>query len=652
MGIGKTTEVLSRIGQISGRVEIYVPTHRLASELLQIIKTKFPTKSVAAIAGRSAPGINGKPLCKKHKLAEQVAGAGGEVYRSLCKRERVQKGQRVYETCRHYKTCAYIQQFQTTDITVYSHAYLPLTRSRLEGPAPDYAVIDESFFQTCIEIAETPLRLLTNPALAPDVVKIVAPLTQALLNHQDPIQALTAAQIGYEDIQAALTALRASSGITPTTAPSKAQAVIPRMREAAAIERLIAVAWGCVLARSSQAIYYDAQKACIQTHRGLPIRHLQDWQPPGSFAARPAPRVLIIDRSASPLIVSQWFRIGKEIPIAAERNAHVIQCVSSRCATTSLLPERNTDPTSKKMAKRRLRDVQTFINHLAAEHRSVLVIGPQALTGAIGKKKKKLHAPANVEFAHFNAVRGVDRWKDIEAVVVIGRNEPPAQAVEDIARCVFSRSPVPLDLTGTWTTEHRGYRLASGEQLGTDVVVHADHRVQAVLEQLRERESEQALDRLRLIHAPQPKFVYLLSNLPLDVTVHQLLSWDALVHGSRVEQAWRRTGGGALPLDPEWLAKNYPDLWSSASAAKSDVQRDEIKGQVSNNIYIRNLHLNIHSYKPMTAGRTRQGKWRRFLSDQADPVAAQRALSRVIGSEVRVQCKQRHSVPKKATTLP
>ncbi len=636
MGIGKTTGVLAEVGAISGKVEIYVPTHHLARELHDIVKTKFPHKTVVAISGRSALGTNGKPMCKKHKLAAEVAAAGGEVYSSLCKKEYKRKGNTVFEHCKHYTTCAYINQFEPADIAIYSHAYLPLIRSSLEGPSPDYVVIDESFFQTCIEIGETPLHLLTNPELKPEVQKVLTPLTQAIMSGRDPVKALNLANIGRTEIDDALKSLGSSATITPSTTLKQAQGALARMRESAAIKRVLDLASTETRRPFSQAFTYNPQKSCIRTHRKLRIRHLQDFLPPGSLENQVPPRVLIIDGSASSLIVSQWFRIQKEICIAAERNAHVIQCSSARCSTTSLIPARNIDPASKKTAKRRLTEVQNLIDHLAEEHKSVLVVGPQKIVEK-AKRGKKIRVPRNgVEFAHFNALRGVDRWKNFEAVLVIGRNEPPVQAVEDIARCVFKENYYPLDLRGTWTTEARGYRLSAGRQ-GTDVVVHPDQHVQAILEQLRERESEQALDRLRLIHAKKPKFVYLLSNLPLDVTVHQLLDWDDLMHGSRIERAWRKTEGGALPLDAEWLAENHPDLWPSPSAAKNDVQRSIIKAQNSNNIYIRNLSLNILAYKPSPGGRTRQGKWKKFLCGNSDISVAQQALSDVLGVPVRVK---------------
>lgn len=176
--------------------------------------------------------------------------------------------------------------------------------------------------------------------------------------------------------------------------------------------------------------------------------------------------------------------------------------------------------------------------------------------------------PANVDLAHFNAIRGIDGWKDHDAIVVIGRNEPPIEEVEAIARCVFLTDKVPLQFAGEWTVEERGYRLKSG-QFGVEVVRHPDPRVQAILEQLREGESQQAIDRLRLVHAATPKRVYLLSNIALDIDVDQVVTWDEMMNGGgRIEQAWN-TLQGVMPLAPAWLATQFPHLWKTVDAAFS-----------------------------------------------------------------------------------
>jgi len=52
---------------------------------------------------------------------------------------------------------------------------------------------------------------------------------------------------------------------------------------------------------------------------------------------------------------------------------------------------------------------------------------------------------------------------------------------------------------------------------------------QRVWEQKRETEILQATDRLRLVHAPTPKPVSILPNLPLDMTVDEVVSLDPRV---------------------------------------------------------------------------------------------------------------------------
>ena len=75
-----------------------------------------------------------------------------------------------------------------------------------------------------------------------------------------------------------------------------------------------------------------------------------------------------------------------------------------------------------------------------------------------------------------------------------------------------------------YTRESRGYR---GVQRGSvQVQVHPDRRAQLLLEQVREAESEQALDRLRLLRGEgKQRQVYVLSKVPLNVTVDYGWSW-------------------------------------------------------------------------------------------------------------------------------
>jgi hypothetical protein len=118
----------------------------------------------------------------------------------------------------------------------------------------------------------------------------------------------------------------------------------------------------------------------------------------------------------------------------------------------------------------------------------------------------------------------------------------------------------------------RGYRLRDGSSVTGKVWVHPDPRVQAVLEQVRERETAQAIDRLRLIHRTNPARVIVLSNLVLDLTIDRLTTWREIMP-SRFEQAAAR--GPAVPLSASELHRCFPKLWLSAEAVRMDFKHAE-----------------------------------------------------------------------------
>jgi hypothetical protein len=79
-----------------------------------------------------------------------------------------------------------------------------------------------------------------------------------------------------------------------------------------------------------------------------------------------------------------------------------------------------------------------------------------------------------------------------------------------------------------------------------------------VVEQVREAEMVQAVDRLRLIHSPREKTVVILCNIPLDLPVDELVTWRELAGDDRLEEApalCEENGWDALPLAPEKLSE-------------------------------------------------------------------------------------------------
>jgi hypothetical protein len=151
----------------------------------------------------------------------------------------------------------------------------------------------------------------------------------------------------------------------------------------------------------------------------------------------------------------------------------------------------------------------------------------------------------------------------------------------------------------------RSYTMRDGGRCQVRVRVHPDRRVQAVVEQTREAEMVQAIDRLRLIHSAREKTVYVLCNIPLDIPVDELVTWRELVGDSRLADALaacEERGWGALSLAPNKLNHLFPELWSTARAAERWLSKNPLNPYVS----IIRLWGVLNTYRP--PGQTRWSK--------------------------------------------
>ena len=61
--------------------------------------------------------------------------------------------------------------------------------------------------------------------------------------------------------------------------------------------------------------------------------------------------------------------------------------------------------------------------------RQALIQGRRGLIVST-RTSRRTSGIAGIETAHFSAIEGVDRWKDVEAMVIIGRPLPKSDAIE------------------------------------------------------------------------------------------------------------------------------------------------------------------------------------------------------------------------------
>jgi hypothetical protein len=216
-------------------------------------------------------------------------------------------------------------------------------------------------------------------------------------------------------------------------------------------------------------------------------------------------------------------------------------------------------------------------------------------------------------------------------VIILGREQPSPRDAERRAMAIWYDTKRPIrqikeDGRGQaqYPYRERQYTMRDGTRRQVRVRLHPDRRVQAVVEQVREAEMVQAIDRLRLIHSRREKTVFILCNIPLDIPVDELVTWRELVGDDRLAQALalcEEKGWDALPLAPEKLSELFPELWGTAKAAERWLGNNPLDPLIS----IIRLWGVIVAYR-----RTgRRGRWSRALVRHG--AVARVALAGVLG---------------------
>ena len=80
--------------------------------------------------------------------------------------------------------------------------------------------------------------------------------------------------------------------------------------------------------------------------------------------------------------------------------------------------------------------------------------------------RDRFDIPDFIDLAHHNAIAGRDRWKDVDHLVVVGRTQPPPQAVANIAGALRLRLAAILvrGCPGASTVSDAFWTLVLGER--------------------------------------------------------------------------------------------------------------------------------------------------------------------------------------------
>jgi hypothetical protein len=170
---------------------------------------------------------------------------------------------------------------------------------------------------------------------------------------------------------------------------------------------------------------------------------------------------------------------------------------------------------------------------------SLLVGCTKALRVRLGEEG----ALEGVEAMHFGAERGMNSAEGCRGVLVVGREQLPLGALEDLARgfaVADGRAFVSVldgEEEGELPMLRRRRRMRDGSEVWAEVRSHPDPFARALLEQAREAGVVQMADRVRAVW--HERLIVIATNLPVDLGVDLLVTRAELARAGRLAREAR-----------------------------------------------------------------------------------------------------------------
>lgn len=311
------------------------------------------------------------------------------------------------------------------------------------------------------------------------------------------------------------------------------------------------------------------------TGRDSPWTIRMSWRSEPNFQGLPT---LLLDASADVEMVRKVWggREVTEVSVPAYLHVRTVALLDGSYATSSFDVSRVADEKAARAIAKRIAAVRRAENVLAHVYGSgrVLTVAPMRIRKAL---RIAYGETANVDSAHYGALRGLDFAKWHRAVMTVGRHEFPVWVVDALAAALTYddvKPEAPCDVRGDGIdpetgearephTVNRTYRLRDGRDLTIPVSEMPGRWGRAVQRQFREEEQRQAMGRLRPVYRDcsqePPVWVAMSRVLPEDTVIDAVTTLEKmsdLTGAGKLFDAVRRVG----VLDVELLSKLAPDL--------------------------------------------------------------------------------------------
>lgn len=638
VGLGKSAVSRSHLLALQARLKaagsphrilVFVPSLSLADEAASAWAEEGARVAVHRGFEASMPGL-AVPMCQDLEMVRLAVASGLPVFPNACLR-------RGGASCHNFDVCAKQQNLRDVDaadivVAAYDNLFTGLS-TKADGVA--LIVVDEGCWEravrpTRISLAEiTQLEAVDEPRLDDpeeesrvwaELCRLRARVVTAIeLNGPGPLSRAcvrTASLTAKDCISAADLELRLR--VDPGVAPGLPQAA---RRRAAELSRAahrslrretLFRALGALLegpedvngrvvvmppdpASRVQEVQLTNLSRVDPSLAHLPLLHLDATLRP-KLAATILPDLEIVETTA------------------AMPNMHLTAFQGSFGKAT-LIEDPKASPEENQRRRNRLRDCLDHVRWEAARVRPgrTLVVTYKQIEPAFA-------GIPGVVTGHFKAIAGLDIYKDVALLIVIGRPLPGDADIAHLTAAHLGHIP-----TGDYRQVRRGLMMRDGSRRGISVIEHEDPLAETMRAAVCDNEVIQAIGRGRGVNRTEhsPLEVQVLADVALPLPYDRVLAWDAVVP----DIVQRMLLAGVAVDSPTDAAALHPDMFPNVEQAKKAFQRGVFRGQIPMDSSYRDLSLKSAQYRRAGRGRSWQRVW--WIDDS--PKDIRRGLEEALG---------------------
>lgn len=602
------------------RILVFVPSLALADEAKSGWKAEGIKVAVHRGYEAMMPGLV-IPMCRDLDMVRMATAAGLPVFPNACLR-------RGGASCHNFDHCAKqknLREVESADVVLAAYDSL-FTGLAVDPEKVALMVIDEG----CWERAVRKISIRHSEITAPDaeyqprmddpeteerawteLYRLRRLVADALLaNGAGPLQRQRLVDTGLTDADCASAAvlevqLRVDPGLRPGLPQAARRQVVKLSQDADRSLRREA------LFRALEACLQgtDELDGRIQMHSPDPATGGVTIDVSGLHRIDPALArlpILHLDATLRPGL-AQTVLPGLEVTEVAADMPHMhLTAVQGSFGKSSLVVDPKASPTENRRRQNRLQECVDHVRWEAARVAPgrVLVVTYQAIEAAFS-------GIPGVSTGHFKAIAGLDVFKEVALLIVIGRPLPGSDELAKLTSAYFGRVT-----KGEFQRIRRGLLMRNGSRRAVSVIEHEDPKAELMRAAVCDDEVIQAIGRGRGVNrtAANPLEVQVLADVALPLIHDSVVLWDSV----KPDLMQMMLLAGLAVDSPADAAALHPELFDTVAAADHAFRRAGFNRQNPIGTTYREMAVKSARYRRAGRGRSWQRAW--WTSGTADKV--------------------------------